>query len=147
MISPSDNVVSLLNELRQDTDSSGARSALTCELCGPYSGFQAARPVEAKSDHESADLAPNSTFQSLSDENDVVDLAIEVLEALNVLNNPSASMRLIGHIAESAGYRRAHENTPNNTAELMIMAARAIKLAEHFREDNERGESRPHSID
>lgn len=76
----------------------------------------------------------HSTFDQVG-EDKIVALSLEQLEASGIFNNLPATMRLIEHIAEGAGYASARQTASENVTELMLMSARASKLADSFRND------------
>lgn len=66
---------------------------------------------------------------------EILELAIQLIESTGIANNLPASMRLIEHIAETAGYNRAQHTNSTRVTELMLLAAQASALANEFDQD------------
>lgn len=107
---------------------SGATVRKLLDLCPADKSTPSGRHTGPESETKEADCAHLT-------EDEILELAIRLLAETCIASNLSASMRLIEHIAENAGYRRAQQSTSTNVTELMLMAARASALADDFRQD------------
>lgn len=102
----------------------------SCEYCG-----SAVKRLEGLGLAYNGDPPGKNAVDDPVSEDELVELAIQVLESTRIFEDLPASMRLIEHLAESAGYQRARQSETTRITELMLMAARASALADDFRKD------------
>lgn len=109
--------------------------AKSCAYCGSTIRRHPGLSVADEDDPPNHSHGAIGTEYDRTNEDEIVNLVIQLLDTMGIANNLPASMRIIEHIAECAGYERAHHLAATNVTELMLMAARASALADEFRQD------------
>lgn len=112
-----------------------------CELCGSPIKLPAAEPaasVVSGSAQKDGTVPKDRSSATKPDigSDELVELAVKVLESIGVLDDLPASMCFLERVAERAAYLRARQDDTSNVTELMLMAARASVLAERFKKDD-----------